>query len=248
MHFADNKPIALPRQPKDLVLLLDFDGTLSPIAPRPEDAHIAPENPALLSRLARMIGRVAIVSGRSEAFLRTQIPDPLVTCIGGYGRPPVSPSRVDALAKEIATHIPGSVTIEIKPSSLTLHFRSCPDLGDSVTRAAEAFAEQKHLLLEHAKMSVELSFSGGIDKGTVARELVNTATHALYVGDDVGDISAFRTLKELSTVVTTLVAVASQETPAELIACADLTVQGTDGVTRLLRWLTSAWNQPGATG
>ncbi len=50
------------------LLLLDYDGTLVPIRPTPEQATPAPGLLAILGRLAR-IGDVVIVSGRTRAAL-----------------------------------------------------------------------------------------------------------------------------------------------------------------------------------
>src|SRR5437867_8520956 len=54
-----------------LVLLLDVDGTLSPIAPRPEHAVVPPETTRVLNDLAALpTVHAAIVSGRSAAYAR----------------------------------------------------------------------------------------------------------------------------------------------------------------------------------
>src|SRR5580698_9677233 len=59
-------------QRADLILLaLDYDGTLSPIAAFPEDAGMAPETVAVLRDLAASDRfSVAIISGRSVSDLR----------------------------------------------------------------------------------------------------------------------------------------------------------------------------------
>ena len=74
-------------------------------------------------------------------------------------------------------------------------------------------------------------------KGTAVRTLVTRAAarRALYAGDDRTDVDAFGGLDGLELGVR--VAVRSVETPAELLAAADLVVDGTDGVLELLRRL-----------
>jgi trehalose 6-phosphate phosphatase len=75
------------------------------------------------------------------------------------------------------------------------------------------------------------------DKGTAVRALVTRAgvDRALYAGDDTTDLDAFRGLDGLEHAVR--VAVDSGEAPTELVAAADLVVDGTDGLLALLRSL-----------
>src|SRR5689334_2313631 len=55
---------ALLAEPARALLALDFDGTLAPIVPRPEDARPAAGAIAVLTRLAGAVGALAVVSGR----------------------------------------------------------------------------------------------------------------------------------------------------------------------------------------
>ena len=79
-----------------------------------------------------------------------------------------------------------------------------------------------------------------IDKGAGIRSfLENTEIeNALYVGDDVTDLDAFRALAQLAEegklerVIR--VGVSSDEGPSEITDEADLVVDGTDGVRQLL--------------
>src|SRR5207248_7002202 len=52
------------RRPSEAGLLLDFDGTLSPIAARPELATPADGAAEVLAELARVYALVALISGR----------------------------------------------------------------------------------------------------------------------------------------------------------------------------------------
>jgi trehalose 6-phosphate phosphatase len=75
------------------------------------------------------------------------------------------------------------------------------------------------------------------DKGTAVAALVARAgtRRALYAGDDRTDVDAFRGLDGLELGIR--VAVGSAEAPPELLAAADVVVDGTDGVLDLLRRL-----------
>jgi trehalose 6-phosphate phosphatase len=59
----------------------------------------------------------------------------------------------------------------------------------------------------------------------------------LYAGDDAADIEAFATLDGLAaeSLMAVKVAVRGEETPAELVERADLTVDGPEGLVTLLR-------------
>ena len=73
-----------------------------------------------------------------------------------------------------------------------------------------------------------------VDKGSAVRRLLGhrRIASSLYAGDDTTDIDAFR-------VVDIAVAVRSPETPPGLVEAATFAVDGTDGVTELLRLLAS---------
>ena len=75
------------------------------------------------------------------------------------------------------------------------------------------------------------------DKGTAVRALLERsgASRALYAGDDTTDLDAFAGLAAAGLEHAVRVAVASEEGPAELREAADLVVDSTDGLLRLLR-------------
>lgn len=73
------------RREEPLGLFLDYDGTLTPIVPRPDQAFLPPAGVELLRRLCRHPQlRVAIISGRSvpqlQDFLAELLPENLVLC------------------------------------------------------------------------------------------------------------------------------------------------------------------------
>jgi len=89
------------------------------------------------------------------------------------------------------------------------------------------------------KMSVELRPPIATDKGTVVAELSSGLAAVCFIGDDEGDMPAFAQLSSLraSGIVTLAVAVAGDETPSQLVAAADLSVDGPDGAVRFLELL-----------
>ena len=83
-----------------LALLLDYDGTLSPIAPHPDLAVIPPETKKVLMRLARMPDVfVAIISGRGVNNVKQMVGIEGITYAGNHGLEIIHPDgtkvRVD---------------------------------------------------------------------------------------------------------------------------------------------------------
>jgi trehalose 6-phosphate phosphatase len=128
---------------------------------------------------------------------------------------------------------------ERKPLSVSFHFRRADDQDAArayLTRVADA-AEAEGLVPRWGRMVLEVRPPVAADKGTAVRTLVTRAgvRRALYAGDDRTDLDAFHGLEGLELGVR--VAVGSAEAPPELLAAADLVVDGTDGVLGLLRRL-----------
>ena len=94
-------------------------------------------------------------------------------------------------------------------------------------------------------MSVELHPPIEADKGTALAALARTVPGlgaACFLGDDRGDLTAFDALDRLAVegVVGVRIAVNSQEAPEELLARADLVVDGPLGALGALRALLPA--------
>ena len=131
--------------------------------------------------------------------------------------------------------------VERKGLSLTLHYRSHPDLEEAVRTFAETQSARSGLVCRPARMSFELHPPIDVDKGTAVRNLSRDIDALCYIGDDVGDLSAFDALDELSGqgITALRVAVQSDESSAELIGRADLVVDGPEGVRDLLERLAA---------
>jgi trehalose 6-phosphate phosphatase len=228
------------RAPDRAAILTDFDGTLAPIVDDPAAAAPLPGVADVLRRLASRYAVVGVVSGRPVSFLRAHLGDDvwlsglygLETLAGGVlVEAPVADTWrpvVDAAATR-ASAVLGEA-VEHKGLSLTLHFRTRPDLENEIRSWATAEAARSGLVVRAAKASVELHPPVGTDKGTVVRDAARGLDHVCFLGDDVGDLPAF-------TAATVAVAVATDETPTELIDRADLVVGGPEGALALLQRL-----------
>ena len=76
-----------------VVLMLDFDGTLAPIVPRPQDARILPEAmPSLLALQGWPSVELAIVSGRAASDVRALAGLEDTHFFGSHGRQRIRPS------------------------------------------------------------------------------------------------------------------------------------------------------------
>lgn len=217
---------------------LDYDGTLVPLAPRPEDARPTSTVLNLLSRLVQTPGvSVAIVSGRPLADLRALLPVPEMAYIGTHGLevctaggevtsllPPGAFSTVLTLLRIQTEHlvagVPG-VFVENKGQAFALHYRLArPETAERVVAqflVAVRSYQAKGVTLEvlHGKKVVEVH-PVGVNKGKAVQFLLQSCDHAtlpLYIGDDATDEHVFRVLHRRG--VTILVADPPRRTAAQ---------------------------------
>jgi trehalose-phosphatase len=208
-----------------LLLMLDFDGTLAPIAPTPEEAALPAETRALLARLAS--GErctVAVVSGREIGDLKRKVELAGIVYVGNHGLevdgadtpaecavPPDGRETIERLVESLGSkleRIPG-ILIEDKGSAVAVHYRLAgADYAPSVeTAVREAVLEcdaENVVAVSRGKRVVELRPRTDCDKGKVVSSLFarerrrrdGEAVVPLYVGDDITDEDAFESLAE----------------------------------------------------
>lgn len=196
-------------------ILLDFDGTLSPIVRRPARAALPAGTRRLLRRLARRPGlRVGIVTGRALADIRARCPIPEAFFIANHGYetggaggarrrhyPGDAPAWIRQaerrLREALARH--AGVRLENKGPVLAVHYRaSTPEGAAAARRAVAALVRRQstHFILAEGKRVVEIRPRPVRTKGQAAREALRAAGGgwAAYFGDDVTDETAFRAL------------------------------------------------------
>ena len=230
-------PIAA--DPTRAAILLDVDGVLAPIVPRPEDARVAPDTQSELRRLASRYALVACISGRASDDARRIVGVPELVYVGNHGLELADGAAAwTTRLAEFLAPVRWAGT-ENKGVSAALHFR---DVADEAAARAELEqiarrARAAGFVARFGRKVLEIVPPLDADKGTAARQLLRERglERALYVGDDTTDLDAFRALEGLE--VGLRVAVASAEAPAELRDAADIVVGSTGDVLALLRSL-----------
>lgn len=241
----------LRAHPLQTAIIADYDGTLAPIVDDPEQALPLAGTTELLSQLADRYAVVGVVSGRPLEFLDSLMPPGVVTA-GLYGlEVSVDGQRRDhphggawrEVIDDVAAHAeaagPSGMLVERKGLSLTFHYRSQPALEPEVRAWAQVEARRSGLVARPARMSVELHPPIDADKGSALMEVTEGLAAVCFIGDDVGDLPAFDALDALAAegVATVRVAVSSNEAVADLVARADLVLDGPEEVHDLLRQL-----------
>lgn len=256
---------ALLADPSRALVALDFDGTLAPIVPRPEDARPAEGAVTALAELAASVGTVAVVTGRAvETVLALsglgQAPglEGLVV-LGHYGlerwdgraRRVVSPepaagvTAVRGALPAVLRDAPAGVRVEDKHHSLVVHTRESAEPDAALAGLAPRLrdlGERAGLEAVPGRRVLELR-PPGVDKGAALRGLADelSPSAVLFAGDDLGDLPAYDAVVALrrSGVPGLTVASASDEV-TELADRADLVVDGPSAVVALLAALACA--------
>jgi trehalose 6-phosphate phosphatase len=273
MEFASStgaqEYAALVRAADDLVIGLDFDGTLAPIVADPEKAHIHPDAGEVLVDLADQVRAVAVITGRpARQVLALGGLEDVGNTIGEHGRElfvlgqygnerwtstdrrVISPKPPRGLASFTA-NLPrllrqgeaAEAWVEEKGLAVAVHTRRLEDpraAYDRLLPLMEESARSHDLEVEPGRNVIEVR-APGMHKGAALRRLVDevSAKAVGFIGDDLGDVEAFRAVEELrgDGYPGLLVCSASDEETA-LADLADVVVHGPDGVLELLRELT----------
>jgi trehalose 6-phosphate phosphatase len=202
-----------------------------------------------------LLGVVAVVSGRPASFLGERVRIDGVRRLGLYGlqewrdgeevaRPEAAvwQEAVDHAKARLASALDGmeGVHLEDKGLSVAVHWRNAPDRGaaeQAVTSAMAATAAATGLAREPGKLVDELRPPVDWDKGSAVRAVAAESGlgTVAYVGDDLGDLSAFAAVRELGGIA---VAVDhGAETPQEVRDGAEVILDGPDAVADLLAQL-----------
>jgi trehalose-phosphatase len=244
---------------QSILLMLDFDGTLVPLMPRPQDVYVDAELIRLLEALNALQNVwVVIVSGRAMADLREKLPVVNVSMVASHGgewflpdheynRERLDPhiaSRFAVIEEKLRRRLqewPGCL-LEVKPFGLAVHYRCASNhtsrsIVHEIVSVATPVIEDGSAELVNGDAVVEIR-AAGINKGKAVQKLLSLAEDRclpVYVGDDRSDEDAFRTLRGLGVTIR----VGREDNPTE----AEYTTNDTDAVRTLLKRCLRAWTK-----
>ncbi|MFC1501156.1 trehalose-phosphatase [Elusimicrobiota bacterium] len=202
---------------KQIVLFLDFDGTLSPIVSKPEDAALAEGMKEVLMDLSERC-KLAIVSGRGLDDVKQRAGIDNIYYAGSHGFEIKGPDGlsmeneqanallplIDKIEKELERELASikGAQVDRKKYSVAIHYRN---VGEKDAGAVEEIvdkinAKYKEVRKKHGKKVFELLPDIKWDKGEALLWIMDTLGITFsdyipfYVGDDVTDEDAFKIL------------------------------------------------------
>ena len=208
---------------KFVALFLDYDGVLSPIVQRPQDAVIAPATKQLLKQLAKSKDiNITIISGRPLEQIKNIVGLEGIVYVGNHGLEIEGPkikftARLSAEYKAILKAIENNlnkhafsikgVFVEDKGLSLSFHYRMSDKRYIPLARAVfhtdtALYVIRKKIKVTTGKKVLEVRPSLEWDKGRAVLWLLAKQGFAakkqvlpVYIGDDKTDEDAFKALR-----------------------------------------------------
>jgi len=202
-----------------VALFTDFDGTLTPIRPHPQQVHLPPTVRAALQALAQRGTTVGVISGRSLADVRARVGLRGIWYVGAHGYFLRSPEnrtaallRPDQMALMRSVHrqlraqigfLPG-IRIESKQATVAVHYRQA-----SSHSRRQACPVIRGLLRKHPKLTLlsgkkvwELLPESRVSKWTAIEHILRLERArrggrwlVFYLGDDTTDERVFESMR-----------------------------------------------------
>ena len=241
-------------------MALDIDGTLSPIAPTPDEARIYPGVLSLLER-AKKHTHIAILTGRSIDDGAGMLNIDGLTYIGTHGLewseglPWLHPVEIIPealnyyepgkylldLVEQHLSELPG-VIVQRKRIGGSIHYRLAPDPTETRQKLLSLLkqpARQVNMSLSEGKLIIEIRVPLPIHKGLALRQFVRRygLNAIVFAGDDRTDLDAVTEITRMRKegIAALSIVVQHHDTLPELLAQADIVVQEVPGMVELLR-------------
>lgn len=205
------------------ILMLDFDGTLAPIAATPQAATLPEETKDLLNKLSRKKGfYLTIISGRSLLDLKKKVSLENIIYSGNHGLEgeilkekyccPIPAKMLLALRtikqqlNQIAERFCG-ILVEDKGSVLSFHYRlagkQIPKVKSEFKKVVKPYIQNNLVSVLSGKMVFGIRPKVNWDKGNFAQLVIDKiqrktkiAPAILFIGDDTTDEDIFQKLEE----------------------------------------------------
>ena len=200
----------------NLILFLDFDGTLAPIVERPGDARPLEGVPELVEKLGQELP-VAVISGRGLDDVMERLGAKGIYYSGSHGMEFADHDGHRDESEEVRALLPAleevegrlrkvfgddeALEIERKRFGVAVHFRRKPRARQKVEQVlAEAVGTEPRLKMGFGKMVREVQPDVDQHKGTALRKIADqmgeTSGRPVYIGDDKTDEDAFEAVAD----------------------------------------------------
>lgn len=219
-RFFDNiDKIKKDIEAKEILLFLDYDGTLTPIVATPDLAVISEDMRLTVKKISeKMI--VSIVSGRATDDVRSKVQIDGIFYAGSHGFEIVDPKgnvTINEEAKNIRSlinevheklsekvkNVQGSLIENVK-YTISAHYRLVSEKNVSkIEKAVDEVIEEYPVLRKtHGKKVFEIRPKIDWDKGRAVNWILNYLNFdkdkhfPIYIGDDTTDEDAFNVIKD----------------------------------------------------
>jgi alpha,alpha-trehalase len=258
--LAEFETLAQRLQNHTVALFTDYDGTLTPIVERPEDAVLSAAVRSLLSHIAQHC-TVAIISGRDLADVQQLVDLEQLYYAGSHGFDIAGPAlrqqqeeaqaslpELDAATLQLRDQVadlPG-VRVERKKFAIAIHYRGAsPEVAQQVQAIVDKVqADGSNLRLSQGKKIFELQPDVPWNKGYAILwlleqlQLKEDMVVPLYLGDDTTDEDGFQALRDRG--------IGIRVGPAHEATQAAYTLSDPEAVQQFLQRLLSLLNSPSA--
>lgn len=242
-------------------IVTDVDGTISEIAPTPEEAVVTEAMRKELVKLKEKFGLVAVLSGRSVLNAQKMVGVDGLLYVGNHGLEFLKDNH-RFVNPEVEKYLPriketgqklqlgelsclDGLLFEDKGICYSIHYRLAKpteNAREKILNTLQNDPECEGLEISEGRQLVELKPPVSCDKGTILHSIAEEYNlgKIIYLGDDITDADAFNKLKELEKwgkIKGVSILVLSNEIPSYVKKDASFFVNGVDDVLKFFQWL-----------
>lgn len=200
------------KKSRHIYLLLDYDGTLTPIVKKPELANLSYQTKTTLRKLTKKKKfSISIISGRSIKQLKEKIGIKNILLAGNHGLEAKGinvgatalPLKIREQLRSACKPIKGAF-LEDKDITLSVHYRlvgknDAARLAQRIKIVTGPYVRNKKIKVTKGKKVIEIRPPVAWDKGSFVEKLFrkNPGFLPVYIGDDKTDESAFNKVNRL---------------------------------------------------
>ena len=242
-------------------IVTDIDGTISEIAPTPDEAVVTASMKKELVKLKEKFKILAVISGRSIQKARQMVGVEGLLYVGNHGmeylkdgklnmNPEVTKylSEIKRVGKKLEKGDLSSINGLIfsdKGICYSIHYRQTnpsENARDRILKTLHDDPDSKKLKISEGRQLVELKPPISCDKGTTLQNIIEKydLRKIIYLGDDITDLDAFRKLEEMESegkIKGVSILVLSDEIPDYVKRNSSYYINGVDEVLKLFQWL-----------